>query len=202
MRSWTWKTLSVLSVCCVLLASGCRSPYHADRGALFGGLTGAGVGAIVGDAVGNAGAGAALGAGVGSLTGAAVGSSLDEIEARNRAQIEAQLGHPVRPGGATVDDIVAMTHAGVSERVMATHVKNNGVARPLGAEDLKYLTSQGVPEGVIQAMQSPPPPRRAAVPSRPVIIEEHHYGPPPIYYRHYRRHHRRPRTTWGFSFSS
>ena len=34
----------------VLLAAGCNSPYHADRGALFGGLLGAGTGAIVGDA--------------------------------------------------------------------------------------------------------------------------------------------------------
>src|SRR5690348_1378189 len=76
----------------LLLCVGCQSPYHADQGALFGGLTGAGVGAVVGNAVGNPAAGALLGAGVGTVTGAAVGSSLDDIEARNRAQIAAQMG--------------------------------------------------------------------------------------------------------------
>src|SRR3954447_21040044 len=67
-------------------AAGCASPYRSDQGAVLGGLGGAGVGAIVGNAVGNTGAGAAIGAGVGALSGAAIGGSLDDIEARNRAE--------------------------------------------------------------------------------------------------------------------
>src|SRR5258708_32003966 len=99
-----WATLAGAAL--VFLATGCNSPYHADRGALFGGLTGAGVGALVGHATGHTGAGAAIGAGVGALTGAAVGSSLDDIEARNRAQIQARLGRPVGPGPATAGPAV------------------------------------------------------------------------------------------------
>src|SRR4051794_8241887 len=111
----------------LLAACGCQSPYHADRGALFGGLTGAGVGALVGNATGHTGAGAAIGAGVGALTGSAVGGALDDIEARNHAEIEARLGRPPAPGAVTMGDVIAMTHAGVSDDVIATHVHNHGL---------------------------------------------------------------------------
>ena len=67
--------LTLCGVLATLALGGCQSPYHSDRGALFGGLLGAGTGAIIGDAVGDAGAGAAIGAGVGALGGAAVGAA-------------------------------------------------------------------------------------------------------------------------------
>ncbi len=102
-RSITCSCLCILAV--TLLASGCESPYHADRGALLGGLGGAGVGALVGHAAGNTAAGAVIGAGVGALSGAAIGAGMDEVEAKNRAQIEAQLGRQVAAGAVTVNDV-------------------------------------------------------------------------------------------------
>jgi len=51
-------------------------------------------------------AGAAIGAGVGALSGAAVGSSLDEIEARNRAMIEAHMGRQIAAGAVTNTAII------------------------------------------------------------------------------------------------
>src|SRR5262245_9244443 len=104
----------IAGLVCLLWASGCASPYRSDQGALAGGLTGAGLGALVGNAVGNTGAGAAIGAGVGALSGAAVGGALDDIEARNRAEIEARLGRPMPPGAVSINDVVSMTRAGVS----------------------------------------------------------------------------------------
>ena len=201
--------------------AGCRSPYYADQGALAGGLTGAGVGALVGNAVGETAGGAAIGAGIGALTGGAIGGALDDIEARNRAEIAAQLGRPVAQGQATVGEVVAMTRAGVDPRLIMNYVSNSGMAQPMGAQDVIYLTQQGVPPDVIQAMQTP---RVAAVPvvpgdplgrgypPGPVIIEEHYYGrpyycPPPhhhfYYHGHRHRHHRGhgPRVGWGISFS-
>lgn len=201
---------SGLVVVAVVALAGCQSPYHADQGALFGGLTGAGVGAVVGNAVGNTGAGAAIGAGVGALTGAAVGESLDEIEARNRAQIAATLGQQVRAGAVTIDDVVKMTKAGVSEQLIVTHVHYHGVAQPLTSNDLIYLKQQGVADSVIEAMQQPPAPQVAtAVAPAPVVVQEHYYGPPPPYYYygrpywhgHYGAWGRRPRTSIGFSIS-
>jgi Glycine zipper len=186
-------------------AAGCNSPYRADQGALFGGLTGAGLGAVVGNAVGDTGAGAAIGAGVGALSGAAVGASLDDIEARNRAEIAARLGRPAPVGAVTIDDVVAMTRAGVSEDVIVTHVQNHGMVAPLRASDLIVLQQQRVAPRVVQAMQAPPP-QPAAYPGPPGVIVEPYAVPPPYYYGpppywgpppYYYRHWPRRRVSWG-----
>jgi hypothetical protein len=196
--------LFVLSAC----AAGCHSPYHADRGALFGGLAGAGTGALIGDAVGgNALAGAAIGAGLGTITGAAVGSSLDEIEARNRAEINARMSRPIAPGAVTVTDVIAMSRAGIDQEVIVTHIQIHGAAHPLQTSDLLHLQNNGVGSRVIQAMQSAPPARHVAQPPpvQPIIVEEHYYGSPwGPYRRHppYRRYPYGPRNrvSWGITF--
>lgn len=189
--------------------SGCRSPYYADQGALFGGLTGAGLGAIVGNATGNTGAGAAIGAGLGTLTGATVGGALDDIEARNQARIEAQLGRPVRPGAVTIDDVMAMTASGVDSELIVNHIRANGAAQTLQANDLIRLQQSGVPKDVIAALQTatPPEPRTVIAQPRPVIVEEHYYSDPwgwgwghPYHHHYYRRPG--PRVGWGVSFSN
>jgi hypothetical protein len=187
-----------VSVCC-LFAVGCASPYRSDRGALFGGLGGAGVGAIVGNAVGNPAAGAAIGAGVGAVSGAAIGGALDDIEARNRAEIAARMGRPVAAGAVTNDDVIAMTRAGVAEENIVTHIRSHGLVAPLQASDLVFLSQQGVSPRVIQTMQQPP--QMAGQPvivrgASPVIVEEYgppvFWGPPP-----YPHCHRRGGVSWG-----
>lgn len=203
----TWTAAVVLA--------GCQSPYRADQGALFGGLTGAGVGALVGEAVGDPLAGAAIGAGVGTVTGAAIGGSLDEIEARNRAAIESRLGRPVAAGAVTMADVVAMSQAGVDEQVIVNHVNLHGVAATPQTSDLIYLKQQGVGSRVIQAMQQPRTaaqvgyPESGVSPPPNVVVEEHYYGTPwhpgPFFRSRYRRHHRHrhgPGFHWGVSFSS
>jgi hypothetical protein len=189
------------------LLSGCRSPYYADRGALFGGLTGAGVGAAIGDSSGNAGAGAVIGSAIGAMTGAAVGDSIDADLARSQAEIEARMGRQMA-GAVSTDDVIALTHAGLSEQVIATHIRANGVARPLGASDLITLRNQGVADSVINTMQQTPPPQPAAVaygpPRAAPVIVEHVYQPwcpPPRPAFHYHRHGhgRHHGVGWGFS---
>jgi len=200
------------ATCCALVPLlGCQSPYYADRGALAGGLTGAGVGALIGDAVGETAGGAAIGAGIGALTGGAIGGALDDIEARNRAEIASQLGRPVAQGQATVGEVVAMSRAGVDPRLIVNYVNNSGMAQVVTAQDVIYLTQQGVSPDVIQSMQTPrvaqAPPAVIAPPPGPVIIEEYHYGrpyyPPPHfhYFHHHHRRHHGPRVGWGISFS-
>ena len=217
---WVWRRVAMektpqrlqfgigvsLAAAILTISVGCRSPYYADQGALAGGLTGAGVGALVGDAVGDTAAGAAIGAGVGTLTGAMVGNSLDEIEARNRAAINAQLATPLRPGAVTVEDVIAMNRGGVSETLMASHVQYHGVANPLTAADLIMLQQESVPESVVAAMQRPAAPARVAT-APPVVVEEHYLGPPPYlypppvyrgYHGHW-HHHCPPRAAFGVS---
>jgi len=187
----------------IVALNGCRSPYFADRGALTGGLAGAGVGALIGNAVGETAGGTAIGAGIGALTGNAIGGAIDDVEARNRAEIAAQMGRSVAQGQATAEEVVAMTRAGVDPRLISNYVNNSGMAQHVNAQDVIYLTQQGVSPDVIQAMQTPRvaqmPPPAVVVPARPVIIEEYPYYPPPRV--HYYHHHHRPRVGWGVTFS-
>lgn len=176
-------------------ATGCRSPYHADQGALGGGLIGAATGAIVGDAVGNTAGGAAIGAGLGALTGAAIGQGMDEVEANNRAMIEQQMGRAVAAGSVTMQEVVAMSQSGVDNSLIVNHIRANGMIAPPQSGDLIMLNQQGVGADVIAAMQAPPPQAQRVVVQpavRPVIVEEHHYGPgywgPPRRRYHHPRH--------------
>lgn len=196
---------------CLLLilyaaSAGCRSPYYADRGAGVGALAGAGAGAIIGDATGgNAGSGALIGAGLGALTGATVGDAMDEMQARNRAEIAAQMGRQVQGGAASIEEVVAMTHSGVEPVLIQNYVRTSGMARPLTASDVIYLHNQGVATDVIQIMQSPPAPTAVAALPPPVIVEEQYYGPPYCYGPHFGYYrgfgHRRPHTSIGFSIT-
>jgi hypothetical protein len=199
----------VLLLVIVALGTGCRSPYYADRGALFGGLSGAGIGAAIGNASGNTGAGAVIGSALGTITGAAIGDSIDADLARSRAEIEAKMGRQLS-GATTPEDVIAMTRAGLSEEVIVTHIRASGVSRPLGVNDLIYLRDQGVSDAVVRTMQQTPQPQIAAsayavpVPRREVVVE-HVYQPycPPPYWYHQHHHHHRPRhhggVSWGIS---
>jgi hypothetical protein len=202
----------VVGLLMLLSAGGCQSPYRADQGALLGGLMGAGTGALIGDTAGKAGPGAAIGASLGAITGAAVGSELDQIEARNRAMIENQLGRQIAAGAVGFDDVVMMTQAGVDDELIVNHIRANGVTRPLETQDLIFLQQQGVSTRVIKAMQEPPPQAASPVVVResaaaPVVIHEYSYGPPlfgpPSYPRHYyMRRHAEPGISLGFSFGN
>jgi hypothetical protein len=161
----------------LVVTAGCASPYYADRGAAFGGVTGAGVGALVGSAVRHPVAGALVGAGVGAVSGAAVGNGLDEIEARNRAAIAATMGRQVPPGAVAFNDVIAMSQAGVSDDVIVNHIRYNGVQRPPQTGDLIALQRANVSPRVIEAVQAPPtqPVGGVAMAPPPPMF----YGPPP-----------------------
>ncbi len=191
-----------LIVLSTLFGVGCAAPTHAGRGAGLGAAGGAITGAIIGKQLGNTGGGAAVGAIAGGLTGAAVGNAMDEVEMRNRAEIEARLGRPVPAGGTTVADIIAMTQAGVNEDVIATHISRNGMAQVVQSTDLIQMQQSGVSPRVMQAAQSPPavaPPPPIVQPSAVVVPGPYYYGPVPCgpcVRPYYRRH--RPRFGWSF----
>jgi hypothetical protein len=161
-RRLLWTALPPLVLA---LSAGCYSPYAADRGALVGGVGGAGVGALVGNAVGHPVVGTLVGAGVGAASGAAVGGAIDQADARNRALIESRLGRPA-PGAVTVGDVINMSQAGVPENVMITHIQNNGLAAPLGPNDLITLNQFKVSPRVVQVMQTPP-----MRPAQPIYVQ-------------------------------
>lgn len=197
----------------VLPGLGCQSSNYAERGTAIGALTGALTGAAIGKHNGNTGAGAVIGSAVGALAGTAIGDSIDADIARNNAIIQQRLGRQLA-GAVAIDDVITMTQANLSDDVIITHIRSNGVANPPRPEDLITLSSAGVSDAVIKAMQTAPPPTPPAPSSvsagrSPVIVEEHHYITPP-YPRPYRTHwhHRSPprrqrsNVHWGFSFSN
>lgn len=203
----TWLVL-LLSVTCVSI--GCKSNYYSDQLATVGGLTGAGLGAVIGDGSNRAAEGALIGGAIGAATGAIVGDGIDEAEARNQYLIQQRMGRQMA-GAVTMQDVMSMSSAQLSDEVIRTHIANHGVARPLNANDLIVLKQQGVSDAVINAMQSPPIRQASVAPvsHQPIIVEEHHYAPayPWPWHGHHRHGHRRPRrhrphghTSWGFSF--
>lgn len=197
-------SLAILIALLPLVASGCRSPYYTDQGAALGALTGGLAGAAIGEHNNNPLAGAALGTAVGALTGATVGGVMDQEVARSQAEIERQMGRRM-VGAVTVADVISMTHAGLSESVISTHIRSNGVAQRPTADDLVALSKAGVPEQTILALQQAPLPGATIAPraAAPVIVEEYHYGPP-IYrgyhgpHRHH-HHHVPSGVHWGIS---
>ncbi|MGD9635542.1 MAG: glycine zipper domain-containing protein [Pirellulales bacterium] len=198
------RTLPCLAV---LLAVGCRSGYYQSQGTGVGALGGAGVGALVGSATGDAGTGALIGAGVGALTGNVVGGAMDDVEARNRAQIAATMGRPPATGAATAGEVVAMSRAGVDPQLIVNYINTSGVAQPASPQDVIFMTQQGVPPMVIQAMQTPRVAQAQAVvvpppPPGPVVVEEVYYGPPPCFGPPCWGHRCGPRVGWGVSFSN
>jgi uncharacterized membrane protein len=195
------------------VSTGCRSSSYGDKGALFGGLLGAGTGAAIGQRSGNPVAGALIGTAVGAITGNAIGEGIDEDVARNRAEVEARMGRQMS-AAVTPEDVVAMTTAGLSDDVIAAHIRAHGVAQPPQVNDLINLRNQGVSDNVLKAMQSSPGPQAAvarASGSSPVIIKERVYvpppyydscwGPPPVYFGHHHGHHRHHRSGYSFGVS-
>ena len=197
---------SFLFVLPLLACASCRSPHYADRGAMFGAITGALAGAAIGEHNGDAGAGAAIGTAVGSLAGTAIGESIDHEVAQSQALIEARLGRRLA-GAVAVNDVIAMTQADLSESVIATHIRANGVAQPPTVDDLITMRNAGVQDSVIQVMQTAPPPVDPAPipPAGPVVVEEHHYFEPGPWQPRFRRRppwfRRRdgPGVHWGIS---
>jgi hypothetical protein len=182
-------TIRCSCLCIVMVSAfaGCESASYGQRGTVLGALGGGGIGALIGHATGHTGQGALIGTGVGAVTGAAVGTTLDDIDARNRAEIAAQLGRQIDQGGATTTEVLAMTRAGVDPRLIINYVNSSGMVQPLTVQDVIYLHEQGVNADVIQAMQTPggtyAPPHvvRIAPPRQTVIIEDNSWGSPCCY---------------------
>lgn len=178
--------LSVLS----FLSSACsgQSPYeNRDRGLVLGGLLGGLTGGAIGHNNHQTAEGALIGGAVGALAGAAIGDSVDTEIARNNAVYEQRLARR-QSQAVSVQDVIAMSQARLSDSVIVTHIKTHGVVARLQPNDLILLHNAGVSETVIGAMQTAPlavAPAAPATAYRNVIVREHYYAPPvyvaPVY---------------------
>ena len=198
--------LVVLIVAC-LTTTTAHGQNYTRRGATLGGLAGALSGAAIGKHNGDTAAGALIGGALGLVTGAAVGNAKDDDVARARAyqqQARVQMSRAV-----SITDVVNMTHNGVSDHVIVSHIQRNGVQRLINATEVIALHNQGVSETVITAMERAPVANTRPIVApphyrTPVIVEQHHYVAPryvhPPHHYYYRHHHHHPHVHWGISF--
>jgi hypothetical protein len=145
---------------------------------------------------------------VGTLAGAAIGDSIDAEIARNNQLIEERIGRQMA-GAVTIDDVLTLSQAHLSDEVIITHIQANGVARRPTPQDLIVLGRHGVSDGVLHALQTtlppqPPTPPPEQAPAR-IVVEEYHYSPGPPWHFHPHHRHLRPRRSgihWGVSFGN
>ncbi len=176
------RRLLALAAAPVLLATGCESMSHTDRGVLGGAGLGAVGGALTGAAVGRPAAGAAIGAALGGVGGGLIGNSMDRTEERH-ARL-AQAPAPRGPLGLT--DVAAMAQQHVSDDVIVSQIRTTGSVYTLSASDLGWLKTNGVSDRVVMEMQQTGArvPRGVYAPAPvyavPVYVAEP--PPPPVHF--------------------
>ncbi len=174
------KSLVLLSVLSVFSsASFGQSPYeHRDHGLALGAVVGALTGGAIGHNNGKTAGGALIGGAVGALAGAAIGNSVDSDIARNNAVYEQRLARQLSDA-VSVQDVMAMSQAKLSDGVIVTQIKTHGVVARLQPNDLILLSNAGVSDVVISAMQTATLAVAPAAPTpayRNVIVREHYYA--------------------------
>src|SRR5262249_42749111 len=154
----TRKKCNVLLAATLGLAlAGCQNMNNTQSGALLGTGLGATTGAIIGNASGHAGGGALIGAAAGALAGGLVGNAEDAREERDAAVAHAQFEQARAAGIAqavTEEEVVNMTHNGVSDAVIMNALRTRGCRWNSSPDNVIALKQRGVSDSVIQTMQN------------------------------------------------
>lgn len=137
---------TTFGICTVLLACGCSSMNHTERGAVTGGVLGGLAGTVIGGATGHPGAGAAIGAGSGAILGGLIGNEEDRHDRRAAAW--------AARNALSVNDVVQMSQRHVGDDLIVNQIYNSSTAFNLSTQDVIHLREQGVSERVISAMQA------------------------------------------------
>jgi hypothetical protein len=142
-----------------------------QQGAVIGGAGGAATGAVVGGEKHRA-VGAIIGGVLGAAGGYVVGANSDKIIGKNKDEAEsagqrakttpvtAEQARSARTadvnsdGYVTLDEVVAMKDAKLSDREMLNRLEATGQVFELNAESKQYLRDRGISENVIREMQN------------------------------------------------
>lgn len=182
-RSMTWWVVFSIALAPVGFLTGCENlPGNKEtQGAVIGGVGGAAAGAIIGGKehrLLGALIGGAAGAGGGYLIGAnwdkITGKKTDEAkQAQQRAQDRPASASDVKnsttadlndDGFVTLDEVVAMNDAGLSNKEMIKRLEKTQQYFELTSDQEKYLRDHGVSSEVVTAMRNmnPEEPRQAS----------------------------------------
>src|SRR5688572_14630420 len=141
--------------------SGCSSLPGSDKqqGAVIGGATGAAVGAAVSK---NRALGAVIGGAVGAAGGYVIGANKDKITGKDNEEVaKAEQNSQINPatvedartattadinhdGFVTLDEVVAMEQAGISDELMIERLRATNQVFELSPEQRQYLIDRGV----------------------------------------------------------
>lgn len=201
------QQIALVTFVAMLAGIGCRAiGPNTQTGGTIGGLGGAAMGALAGAERGKSLEGAAIGAVAGTLLGGTLGNQIDRDIARDdsfrQASFQEAASHAV-----TIDSVAELVASGLSDDVIAEHIRANGVLQRWTAQDLIQLKQRGVSDRVINAMQQATlvsaTDRRAELAPYPIIVREPFCpGPPPpvFFVGPPRHHHCAPGTYWHFDF--
>ncbi|MDX1952291.1 MAG: glycine zipper domain-containing protein [Verrucomicrobiota bacterium] len=152
-----------------LALTGCSNLPGSDKqqGAVIGGATGAAVGAAV---TKNRALGAVIGGAVGAAGGYVIGSNSDKLLGRDKEEVQAANRKSQEApattqdvnnattadlnsdGFVTLDEVVAMEKAGLTDEVMLQRLRATGQVFQLTEEQNKYLREQGISQEVISEL--------------------------------------------------
>jgi hypothetical protein len=160
-----------------VLLAGCASPMGPNQagGTMVGGTTGALLGGIIGHASHNTAGGALIGGAIGALTGALVGKDIDETTRMHVTQ-----GQPL-----TIEDIKALTKAGVGDDLIISQINSTRTVYKLNTAQIIDLKNSGVNQKVIDYMINTQ--SMAAQTQEPAVYSGGYYyvAPYPYYYYPY-----------------
>ncbi len=168
--------LAGLAVC----LTGCVNPDGTQNNTGSGALLGGAIGALSGAAIGGShhgGQDALIGAAVGAVAGGLIGNSMDqEQQARLRAQSPQTYARVEQGQPLSLADVKSLAHAGISEDVIISQIKNSHTVFRLSAADIIDLRDAGVTDKVVNYMINTASNVPEAVSSPAPVIQ---YAPPP-----------------------
>ena len=168
------RTLFAIAMLPLLANAGCQNMSNTDKGVLGGGALGAGIGALAAGPK-HAGAGAVIGGAAGALTGGLLGNAADQEQKAKVAAVALR-----NAGAPQLQEIAGMAQNHISDPVIISKIHSDGYVYHLSGEDITYLKSYGVSDGVIVELNATSRyPRRVyrEVPVQPVYVVDP--GPPP-----------------------
>ncbi len=141
MRCYCFLSASLI----LIVLSSCSS---AGTGAAVGAVVGVGAGAAIGG-----GSGALIGGAVGAASGAVIGATLDDSDRENLQQSSPPtLDKLDKAQPLNKQDIIHMTQAGLSDKVIIDQIHATHSEFSLSAQEIIDLKNQGVSQSVIDAM--------------------------------------------------
>jgi hypothetical protein len=168
------KTMSVMLIgsLCLGLASGCENlpGNKPTQGAVIGGAGGAAAGAAI--ASHNRLLGGLIGGALGAGGGYLIGSQMDKNDRNHgdegyrasdrdrdnpptaRDARDARTADLNGDGFVTLNEVVAMKDAGLSDREMIRRLEDTGQVFSLSDEQERYLRDRGVDRNVVEAMRT------------------------------------------------